>query len=300
METLSNFAKSKVDSALSASVMFRHLELTIRDRSADVRLLNSIIIGLTLIAAPAMNAAARQTTSVSTDRIVTHNSQADRYCPSKAERGSSCPGGKKDPCTPLMRAAERGQLKKDRSLLASGADVNAALGYGGTALMLAASEGHLEIVKALLAAGANANSVGGTFHYGGFVAWMSALNRCNKNWAEIFDAMLASGVELNPTIDVYFSPLGYAISKQQDPAMIDALVKRGANVNIKDLEGETPLMFAARFSSAEVVKTLIDLGADVNAKNKRGESVLAIAEMNRENIWQRDIVRLLTNVGAKR
>ena len=121
--------------------------------------------------------------------------------------------------------------------MASRVDVNARLGYGATALMFAASEGHLEIVKALLAAGANPNAMGGTLHYGPFVAWMSALNRCNKNWLAVFDAMLAAGVDLNPTIDVYFSPLGYAISKQEDPVMIEALVKRGANVNIKIWRG---------------------------------------------------------------
>lgn len=265
-----------------------------------MRFLNSIIMGLSLIGGSAMNAAALQTTSLTTTPVLTRNSNLDRYCPTKEQRGSFCTGNKSNPCTPLMRAAEAGRLKKVRSLIASGVNVNAKLGHGGTALMFAANEGHLEIVKALLAAGANPNSFGATFHYGGFVAWMSALNPCNKNWLEIFDAMLAAGVELNPTMDVYFSPLGYAISKQQDSAMVEALVKRGANVNMKDLEGETPLMFAVRFSSNEVVKTLIDAGADANAKNKKGESVLAIAEMSRDNMWQREIVFLLTHVGAKR
>jgi uncharacterized protein len=265
-----------------------------------VRVLNTIIMLFAFSVNFSTNAPALQRASLTTDRALTHSSTLDRYCPTKAQRGTSCPGGKKDRCTRLMRAAEGGRLKEVRSLLASGVDVNATLGYGGTALMLAASEGHLEIVKALLAAGANPNSIGGTLHYGGFIAWMSALNRCNKNWEEIFDAMLAKGVELNPTIDIYFSPLGYAISKQQDSAMIEALVKRGANVNIKDSDGETPLMFAVRFSSTDVVKTLIGVGADVNAKNTKGASVLAIAETSSENIWQREIVQLLMHSGAKR
>jgi ankyrin repeat protein len=198
-----------------------------------------------------------------------------------------------------MRAAEKGRLREVRSLLASGVDVNAKLGHGGTALMFAANEGHLEIVKALLAAGADPNSIGGTFHYGGFIAWMSALNRCNKDWLEIFDAMLAAGVELNPTTHVFYSPLGYAIERKDDPVMTEALVKRGANVNIRDSEGETPLLMAVRYSSAAVVTALINAGADVNAKNKKGQTVLTIAEMSRENMWQRDIVMMLRYAGAK-
>jgi cytohesin len=187
-----------------------------------------------------------------------------------------------------------------RALLAAGADVDAKLSHGHTALMLAAGEGHLEIVKALLAAGANPNAVGATFHYGPFAAWMSAMNRCNKKRLEIMDVMLAAGVEVNPKTGFYLSPLGYAITRD-DPVMIRALLKRGADVNLSDLEtGETPLMFAARYSSPEVVKALIDVGADVNARNKVGKTTLTIIEEYRENIWQKEIVELLEEAGAKR
>jgi uncharacterized protein len=266
-----------------------------------MRFLISIAIGfsLTSLLASAPHTLTHATIP-SKQRVQQSESTSDRdpFCPTKQQRGSSCPGNKPNRCTPLMSAAEKGRLKEVRSLIASGADVNAKLGYGGTALMIAANEGHLEIVKALLAAGADPNSIVATFHAGGFLAWMSALNRCNKNWLEIFDAMLAAGVELNPTTDIFYSPLGYAIGRKDDPVMIEALVKRGANVNIRDSEGETPLMLAVRLSSADVVRVLIGAGADVNARNKKDETVLRIAEKS-QNIWQRDIVMMLTNAGAK-
>ena len=263
--------------------------------------INCTIVGLALTVA---SSAAYMTlaTTPSKQQVQKQESTVERdpYCPTKQERGKSCSGAKTDRCTPLMRAAQNGRIKEVRALLSSRVDVNAAREVAGeTALMFAASEGHLEIVKALLAAGANPNAIGGTFHYGPFVAWMSALNRCNKNWLDIFDAMLAAGVELNPTMDVYFSPLGYAISKQEDPVMIEALVKRGADVNIKDSARETPLMFAVRYSSADVVTTLIGANADVNARNKKGESVLTIAEKS-DNQWQREILLMLSKAGAKR
>jgi len=40
-------------------------------------------------------------------------------------------------------------------------------------------------------------------------------------------------------------------------------------------------MFAARYSSVEVVKILLDAGADVNATNKEGNTALVFSERER-------------------
>jgi len=59
--------------------------------------------------------------------------------------------------TPLMIAAQEGETKIVKVLLAIGSDINAKDNDGVTALMIAADEGHTEIVKALLAGGADVN-----------------------------------------------------------------------------------------------------------------------------------------------
>jgi ankyrin repeat protein len=125
---------------------------------------------------------------------------------------------------------------------------------------------------------------------------MAALNRCNKDWLEIFQAMLDAGVEINPNTDIYMSPLGVAIHKD-DPVMIKALIVKGADVNMVDREtGETPLMFAARYSTSEVVGVLLDAGAEVNAKDKNGRTALFAAN---ENPYRDDMIKLLKRRGAK-
>ncbi|GMI34647.1 hypothetical protein TeGR_g8411 [Tetraparma gracilis] len=59
----------------------------------------------------------------------------------------------------LVDAAEKGDAKKVRELLAAGADVNHTKegNDGMTALFKAARAGHLEVVKALVGAKANVN-----------------------------------------------------------------------------------------------------------------------------------------------
>ena len=59
------------------------------------------------------------------------------------------------PDAPLADAAMRGDLETVRSLLNSGADVNAAQGDGMSALHWAATRGDFEIAELLIAAGAD-------------------------------------------------------------------------------------------------------------------------------------------------
>jgi ankyrin repeat protein len=63
----------------------------------------------------------------------------------------------RDGYTPLMRAAERGQVNVARVLLKNGAVADAKHPAGITALMFAAEKGRLQVVKLLLAAGADPN-----------------------------------------------------------------------------------------------------------------------------------------------
>lgn len=53
-----------------------------------------------------------------------------------------------------------------------------------------------------------------------------------------------------------------------------SLLDAGADVNAHDEVGSTPLHFAAKGESEEVIRLLIDSGADVNATNNRGETPL--------------------------
>ena len=74
-------------------------------------------------------------------------------------------------------------------------------------------------------------------------------------------------------------------------------VEHGASVKATDVEGRTPLLFAANsdFLPLNTVRLLVDHGADVNAKNIYGETPLYLAKLHGNT----PIVDLLLKSGAK-
>ena len=87
-----------------------------------------------------------------------------------------------------------------------------------------------------------------------------------------------------------------ALAVFADESTIDALLKRGADVNTTDPDGRTPLLFAASSDelSLDVVRLLLDRGADVNAATSEGITALDIAERHGDT----PIVALLRSRGA--
>ena len=68
-----------------------------------------------------------------------------------------------------------------------------------------------------------------------------------------------------------------AINENSSYDTIKALIDAGADVNVKDNNGTTALMYAVYYGNTEIVKTLIAAGADVNAKDNNGFTTLISA-----------------------
>jgi len=79
-----------------------------------------------------------------------------------------------------------------------------------------------------------------------------------------------------------------------DAERIKKLLEEGADPNIRDGDGNTPLHFAASKGCAEVAKLLLRHGADPNAQDKNGETPLHVAASE----GHVDVVRLLLEHGA--
>ena len=148
---------------------------------------------------------------------------------------------------------------------------------GDTALHVAAAAHALDIAGDLLAAGANVRAR-------------------NRRGAEPLH-YAADG-----------SPGSGAWNPEAQFAVVQLLIKTGADPNAEDMSGVAPLHRAVRTRSASAVRALLENGADPRLRNKSGSSPLHLAVQNtgksgsgspeaREQ--QRRIVRLLLDHGAR-
>jgi ankyrin repeat protein len=60
--------------------------------------------------------------------------------------------------------------------------------------------------------------------------------------------------------------------------MVKLLLSRGAEINSRDGEGRTALMWAAQNGRREIVAFLLAQGADVNAEDREGKKALDLAK----------------------
>lgn len=73
------------------------------------------------------------------------------------------------------------------------------------------------------------------------------------------------------------TPICNAIAKG-DIATVLKFIEYGSDLNERGANGMTPLMYAARYNQAEIVKVLLQKGAKVNLKSDAGLTALHYAE----------------------
>ena len=112
------------------------------------------------------------------------------------------------------------------------------------------------------------------------------------------EALLARGAAIDALNAAGRAPLHEAIlidtALRRKPEVSRVLIEKGANVNLKDRDGSTPLILALAGGSAEIARLLIEKGADVNKRDADGRAPLAEAVKNKNS----EIARLLLEKGV--
>ncbi len=158
----------------------------------------------------------------------------------------------------LSDAAMRPDRDAVRLLLVQHADINGPQGDGSTALHWAAFHDDLDLMKTLLAAGADVRA---KTREGGITPLFMAATNGN---AAVIDALLKAGADANSAKSNGTTVLMIAAAAG-NPQAVELLLAHGADVQAKEaIHGQTALMFAAALDRAAVVKVLLAKGAQPN------------------------------------
>ena len=109
---------------------------------------------------------------------------------------------------------------------------------------------------------------------------------------EAVKALIDAGADLNIQDDDGDTPLHWAADGYTDIAR--ALIDAGADLNIQDDDGWTPLHWVAGSGYTDIARALIDAGADLNIQDDDGWTPLHQVAFN----GHADIARLLIDAGA--
>lgn len=194
--------------------------------------------------------------------------------------------------------------------------------YYSQPLKNAIARGDIVAMKSAIAKGADVNAIGGrtsnrtmmtvACNYGRYdeKLWKTPELRQQKI-CEMLEVLIDSGADINAkdqfgytalflvTNNPYFRHPASVATVKEHKKLVAMLLTKGADVNTKYENGNTPLHNAVGVSfqsdNLEVVELLIQSGADVNAKNSKGETPLKWAIEGKK----KEIIQLLRQHGAK-
>lgn len=101
---------------------------------------------------------------------------------------------------------------------------------------------------------------------------------------EIIRLLLENGANVDDG-GYYDSPLHHAVG-DRNINLVKILINAGANANVRNDEGYTPLMSAARMGCLEIVKLLVNAGANVDLRDKAHSAVCYAAYSGNEGVFE--------------
>lgn len=155
--------------------------------------------------------------------------------------------------TPLLLATRGNQIESARVLIEAGADVNAKDNIDDSPYLYAGASGFNQILRLTLDHGADLKS---TNRYGG----TALIPAAEKGFVDNVRTLIDAGVDVNHLNRLHWTALMEAIvlsdGGPRHVEIVEMLIKAGADVNIADNDGVTPLTHARQRGYTAMVETL--------------------------------------------
>ncbi|BBG59426.1 ankyrin repeat protein [Providencia rustigianii DSM 4541] len=160
--------------------------------------------------------------------------------------------------TPLMAATNANQITVARYLIEKGADVNAKDGIQDTPFLYAGARGLQEILEMTLSHGADVSSIN---RYGG----TALIPAAERGHVKTVKTLIDAGVSVNHVNNLGWTALIEAIilgdGSDKYAQIVTLLVEGGADVNLADASGQSPLTLAKSKGYQNIIDILEKAGA---------------------------------------
>lgn len=163
---------------------------------------------------------------------------------------------------------------------------------GINAILAASLSGSVVCLKHLIERGVDVNYVSSIGNY--TPLHFAAFGNCH----EAAELLINNGAVINPSVGLEVEPVLHSAVRAKSYEVLTLLLQRGANVVLKNHQGETPLHVACFVQSINCVEALLKTpGIDVNALDRAHRTPLHLAVMTTSSSV--DLVELLIKHGAQ-
>ena len=184
------------------------------------------------------------------------------------------------PTISFYLATQRGDLDQFERHLHWQAGINQSFPDGRYPLHVVAEQGKISLLEALLA-------------HQAVLTVRDAAGRTPVESAILHGHIQAAEVLLNAGAAINASGLLLRAAQQgsQDRDVVRFLIRQGADLEVADAAGNTPLLIAIQQHNHRLVAHLLAQGADVDARNVQGQSALSLAQQQQLETIQHSLRR---------